>query len=59
MQALDVLDQPSDQRLALQRLATLLKRQQRWVDAAALWERWLTTVPGADATPYIELAMHS
>ncbi len=58
MQALDVLDQPSDQRLALQRLATLLKRQQRWVDAAALWERWLTTVPGADATPYIELAMY-
>lgn len=58
VRALDCLDQPNDQRVALQRLAGLLKRLQRWEDAAALWERWLTTVPGTDATPYIELAMY-
>lgn len=58
VRALDCLDQPNDQRVALERLAALLKRLQRWEDAAALWERWLTTVPGADATPYIELAMY-
>ncbi len=58
LKALDCLDQVNDQRVALQRLAALFKRQQRWDDAALLWERWLTTVPGTDATPYIELAMY-
>ena len=56
--ALERLDKADDQRLALQRLAVLYKRMQRWEDAAALWERWLSTVPGADAAPYIELSMY-
>jgi tetratricopeptide (TPR) repeat protein len=58
LHALECLAQPNDQRLTLQRLAVLYKRMQRWNDAAALWERWLTTVPGADASPYIELSMY-
>jgi uncharacterized protein YprB with RNaseH-like and TPR domain len=36
----------------------LLKQQARWEEAAALWQRWLTSVGGADATPFIELAKY-
>jgi len=38
------------------RLGALLKRQERWDEAAAIWQRWLSTVPGLDPTPYVELA---
>lgn len=38
--------------------ALLLKRQERWGEAAELWQRWLTSVGGADATPFIELAKY-
>lgn len=40
------------------RLAALYKRLERWQEATETWERWLTTVAGADATPYIELAKY-
>ncbi len=40
------------------RWATLLKQQARWAEAAELWQRWLTSVGGADATPFIELAKY-
>jgi uncharacterized protein len=43
-------------REALRCLATLLKRHGRWQEATEIWERWITSVPGADLTPYIELA---
>ena len=39
-------------------LGWLLKRQERWDEAAALWQRWLTTVPGPDPRPYVELAKY-
>lgn len=39
-------------------LGWLLKRQDRWDEAAALWQRWLTTVPGPDPRPYVELAKY-
>jgi len=39
-------------------LGWLLKRQERWNEAAALWQRWLTTVPGPDPRPYVELAKY-
>ena len=48
-----------DQRLlsdAYSLLAMLRKRQQRWADAAATWQEWLTSVTDAGLTPYIELA---
>lgn len=39
-------------------LAQLQKRQDRWTDAAETWQRWLSTVPGIDPTPYVELAKY-
>jgi tetratricopeptide (TPR) repeat protein len=38
--------------------ALLLKRQERWAEAADLWQQWLTSVPGSDAAPFIELAKY-
>lgn len=38
--------------------AQLLKQQARWAEAAEIWQRWLTSVGGADATPFIELAKY-
>lgn len=50
---------PSELRgLALQRLGWLLKRQGRRAEAAAIWQDWITSVPGPDVTPYEELAKH-
>lgn len=40
------------------RWSTLLKQQERYVEAAELWQRWLTSIGGADATPFIELAKY-
>ncbi|HEY64026.1 MAG TPA: tetratricopeptide repeat protein [Caldilineae bacterium] len=50
---------PDDVRCyALSRLGTLLKRQGRREEAAALWQEWITSVPGDDVTPFVELAKH-
>lgn len=38
--------------------ALLLKRQERWAEAADLWQLWLTSVPGNDVLPFIELAKY-
>ncbi len=43
---------------AFRRLGQLLKRQQRWQEAAAIWQQWLTTVATIDTTPYEELAKY-
>ena len=43
---------------ALRDLAVLYKRLGRREEAAALWEEWISTAPGDDITPYIELAKH-
>ena len=40
------------------RLGRLLKRQARWAEATELWQLWLTSVPGIDPTPYVELAKY-
>lgn len=55
-----LLTEPSDAaRAQLYRdLGALLKRQDRRDEAAALWEEWIGAVPGADVTPYVELAKH-
>jgi len=42
----------------LHRLGWLLKRQERRGEAVAIWEEWITSVPGPDPTPYEELAKH-
>jgi uncharacterized protein YprB with RNaseH-like and TPR domain len=44
--------------LAYRDLGFLLKRLDRRAEAAALWEEWISAVPGDDVTPYIELAKH-
>ena len=49
---------PSVRVEALNRLAWMLKRQQRRAEAVALWQDWITSVPGHDVTPYLELAKH-
>ncbi len=56
--AVDRLDDVTQQRDAFRMLSALCKRTRRWEAAVAVWERWLATVPGADATPYIELAKY-
>lgn len=43
---------------AFARLGDLLKRQQRWQEAAAVWELWLTSLPGHDTTPFCELSKY-
>lgn len=41
------------------RLGALLKRQERWDEAATVWQDWLASVPGTDPTPFVELAKYS
>ena len=43
---------------ALRELSLLYKRQAWREQAAELWEEWVSTIPGEDLTPYIELAKH-
>jgi uncharacterized protein len=54
--ALDALRDPQAKADTFRRLGQLFKRQGRWAEAVDLWQLWLTSVPGQDATPYIELA---
>jgi hypothetical protein len=54
--ALELLDDEAALNDGFARLGALLKRQERWQEAAACWERWLSSVHQVDATPYIELA---
>jgi uncharacterized protein YprB with RNaseH-like and TPR domain len=54
--ALEVIADDAHRALTFAQLGDLLKRQARWDEAAAVWELWLTSVPGVDPTPYIELA---
>ena len=44
--------------LALRRLGGLFKRQERRAEAVAIWQDWITSVPGPEVTPYEELAKH-
>ena len=58
LRAADTLDDRGALAEVFRCLGALQKRQQRWNDAAATWQRWLTTVPGTDPTPYVELAKY-
>jgi len=48
----------ADRRQALSELGSLFKRLKRREEAAALWEEWISTLPGDDYLPYVELAKH-
>ncbi len=54
--ALEVIADDRHRAQTFAQLGDLLKRQARWDEAAAVWELWLTSVPGVDPTPYVELA---
>lgn len=56
--ALDTIRNDGGRAEAFAHLASLLKRQERWDEAAAVWELWLTSVPGLDPTPYVELSKY-
>lgn len=56
--ALELVRDSQSQSDAFARLGQLLKRQGRWPEAAELWERWLSTVPGLDLRPFVELAKY-
>jgi len=56
--ALETMRDAASQAMAYARLAAVQKRQERWQDAAETWQRWLTSVPGNDPTPYVELAKY-
>lgn len=56
--ALETLREDAPRMAAFAHLAALLKQQGRWAEAAATWEQWLTSVPGVDPTPYVELAKY-
>lgn len=57
--ALEHVKNPSHRADLFRRLAELLKRQSRWPEAADTWQTWLTSVPGSDPTPYVELAKYA
>lgn len=56
--ALARITRPGDRAELYQRLADLYKRQARWGEAADIWQEWITSVPGHDPTPYVELAKY-
>ena len=56
--ALESVRNPADRSDLLHRLADLYKRQERWAEAAETWQDWITSIPGTDPTPYIELAKY-
>lgn len=56
--AIDVLAAGPALADAFDRLGQLQKRQERWDEATEIWQRWITTVPGNDITPYVELAKY-
>jgi tetratricopeptide (TPR) repeat protein len=56
--ALESVRNPSERSELLQTLAELYKRQGHWSKATETWQLWITSVPGSDPTPYIELAKY-
>ena len=61
-QALDMLGERGDEKAGrlegFKRLGQLLKRQERWSEAAEIWQLWLGSVIDVDPTPYVELAKY-
>lgn len=47
---------PAERAHLFLRLGLLQKRAGRWHEASETWQRWISTVPGPDPTPYVELA---
>jgi uncharacterized protein YprB with RNaseH-like and TPR domain len=56
--SLESAESPADKAEGYSRLSKLQKRQGRWEEAAETWQLWLTSVPGVDPSPYVELAKY-
>ena len=56
--ALDYIGKPQDRGHVFPVLGRLQKRQGRWQEASETWQMWLSSVPGNDPTPYVELAKY-
>jgi tetratricopeptide (TPR) repeat protein len=49
---------PSDRSEILRALGEIYKRQGQWTQATETWQDWITSIPGGDPYPYIELAKY-
>lgn len=56
--ALESVRNSSERSELLCSLAELYKKQGHWSKAAETWQLWITSVPGSDPTPYVELAKY-
>jgi uncharacterized protein YprB with RNaseH-like and TPR domain len=56
--ALETVRSQSDRAELFARLGRMLKKQGRWQEASDTWQLWLSSVPGADPAPYVELAKY-
>lgn len=56
--ALESVRSPTDRSEIFRALGEIYKRQGDWSNAAETWQTWLTSVPGSDPTPYVELAKY-
>ena len=58
LRAFDSAANGTDRAEILFRMGRLQKRQGRWHEASETWQLWLTSVPGNDPAPYVELAKY-
>jgi uncharacterized protein YprB with RNaseH-like and TPR domain len=56
--AINGLHDPRSLAGAYDKLGWLLRRQDRWAEAAAIWEGWISRVPGPDPRPFEALAKY-
>jgi tetratricopeptide (TPR) repeat protein len=56
--ALESVRNTTDRAEIYRSVGELYKRQKKWSQAAENWQTWITSVPGSDPTPYIELAKY-
>jgi uncharacterized protein len=58
LRALDAVANHTERAEAFLRLGRLQKRQGHWQNAAETWQLWLSSVPGNEPAPYVELAKY-
>lgn len=56
--ALESVRNPADRADIYRSLGEIYKKQGEWSQAAETWQEWMTSVPGSDPTPYVELAKY-
>jgi uncharacterized protein YprB with RNaseH-like and TPR domain len=56
--ALESVRNPGDRGEIFHALGEIYKRQGQWTQAAETWQSWITSIPGSDPTPFVELAKY-